>query len=393
LEALLMRDRSTVSEQGHLEYRSIRRRGLRLAVLAALSLAALPAAAAAQTNDTWTGAGSTSAWSNAANWTAGVPSASSGVLTFPTLTGCASPKTCYTSKNGLVGISATGLVFSNTAGQYKMQGNALTIGAGGISNKPGDNHGNLIQTPLVLSAPQTWAIGKGPGSGYNSLSLTAPVTGSSSSLGLTFPTSTGAATGDLFVDSNMEVGPVTASGVGGLHIGGAPGTNTPGSVNGTDLNAVTIRGGAKLVPNPSSTSGPLTITGGKLLLGTNTTNTGATTLAVNGAYSIDSTSTTTTFINQNGTTAGTDFSQLSATGNISLAGTLKIGQGATPTGCVALTKGDVATLFTTSETLSGTFSNAHQGATLTLSPSCESTAAHVQISYTSKSVTATVVSG
>jgi Bacterial Ig-like domain (group 3) len=367
------------------------RHGLWLIVLTILGLTALPAAAAAQTNDTWTGAATSSAWSNATNWTAGVPPAAAGVLTFPTLTGCAAPKTCYTSKNGLSGNSVTGLVFSNTAGQYKLQGNALTVGASGITDNPGGRRGDVINAPLTLGAAQTWAIGKGTGSAYDSLSLTGAITGSSSALSLTFPASSGAATGDLFVDSNMEVGPVTVSGVGGLHIGGCPTCNAPGSVNGSDGNAVLIHAGAKLVANPRSTVGPLTVTGGKLLLGTNTTNTGATTLAANGAFSIDSASTTTTFINANGSTPGTDFSQLSATGNVSLAGQLVIGQGAAASGCVALTAGDVATLFTTTGTLSGTFSNAHQGAILTLSPSCASTAAKVQIDYTSNSVTATVV--
>ena len=160
-------------------YGSIRVRGLGLAVWhQSCPASALPAAAAAQTNDTWTGAGTTSAWSNAANWTAGVPPTSAGILTFPTLTGCAAPKTCYTSKNGLTGVSATGLVFSNTAGQYKIQGNSLTVGASGITDNPGGSRGDLIQAPLVLGAPQTWAVGKGTGTSYNSLTLTAGVTGS-----------------------------------------------------------------------------------------------------------------------------------------------------------------------------------------------------------------------
>jgi hypothetical protein len=384
-----MGDSSAVSVRRDRSHRSIRVRGL-LTVLTILSLTALPAVAAAQTNDTWSGAGTTSAWSNAANWTAGVPSSSSGILTFPTLTGCASPKTCYTTKNGLTGISATGLVFSNTTGQYKIQGNSLTIAAGGITDKPGGPTGTVINAPLSLGAAQTWAIGKGSGSGYNSLSLTGGITGSGSALSLAFPS---AGAGDVFVDSNMEVGNVTVSGDGGLHVGGCPTCGDPGSVDATDGHSVTINSGATLVANPNSMVGPLAITSGKLLLGTNTTNTGTTTLAVKGAYSINSASSNSTFINANGSTAGTDFSQLNATGNISLAGTLKVGQGATPSGCVALNKGDVATLFTTTGTLSGTFSNAHQGATLTLSPSCEKTAAQVRINYTSKSVTGTVVSG
>jgi hypothetical protein len=379
---------SSASVRRHRRHGSIRGGGLWLIMLTIVGLIAVPAAAA-QTNDTWTGAATSSAWSNPTNWTAGVPPLAAGVLTFPTLTGCAAPKTCYTSKNGLSGISATGLVFSNTAGQYKIQGNDLTIGAGGITDNPGADRGDVINAPLTLSAAQTWAVGKGPGSAYNSLSLTGGITGSAAALGVVFPS---AGQGDVYVDSDMEVGPVTVNGAGGIHIGGAPGTNTPGSVNGSDGNTVTIRGGAKLVANPSATAGPLTITSGKLLLGTNSTNTGTTTLGVNGAFAIDSASTTTTFINDNGTVPGTDFSQLSATGNVSLAGTLKVGQGATPTGCIALTKGDVATLFTTTGALSGTFANAHAGAVLKLSPSCASPAAQVKIGYTSNSVTATVVS-
>lgn len=362
-------------------------RGLWLVVLTILALMAVPAAAA-QADDIWTGAASSSAWSNATNWTAGVPPASAGTLTFPTLSGCAAPETCYTSKNGQSGVSATGLVFSNTAGQYKLQGSSLTIGAGGITDKPGGPTGTVINAPLSLGAAQTWTVGAGTGSAYNSLSLTGGITGSSSALGLSFPSD---GQGDVFVDSNMEVGNVTVSGVGGLHVGGCPTCGDPGSVNGTDGHSVTINSGATLVANPSSTVGALSITGGKLLLGTNTTNTGTTTLAVNGAASINSASTTTTYIDDNGSTPGTDFSQLSATGNISLGGTLKVGQGAAPSGCVGLSPGDVATLITTTGTLTGTFANAPAGATLTMASSCQSPRPQVQIHYTSNSVTATVV--
>jgi hypothetical protein len=383
-----MGDCSTAFVRGNRRYGPVRGRRLWLVVLTTFGLMALPAAAA-QANDSWTGASTSSEWSVSTNWTAGAPPAAAGVLTFPTLTGCAPPKTCYTSHNGLSAISATGLVFSNTVGQYRILGNSLTIGAGGIMDNPGANRGTVINAPLILGAAETWTIGQGPGGAYDSLSLTGGVTGSSSALGVAFPA---AGQGDLYVDSDMEAGPVSVSGVGGLHVGGCPTCNTPGSVNGTDGNAVTIHSGAKLVANPGSKVGPLSVTGGKLLLGTNPTNTGTTTLGVKGAFSIDSASTTTTFIDSNGSTPGTAFSQLSATGNVSLAGTLKIGQGASSSGCVALSLGDVATLFTTSGTLSGTFANAPQGALITLSPSCSSSAHKVQIHYTSNSVTATVVS-
>ena len=234
--------------------------GLWLVVLTILALTAMPAAAA-QADDIWTGAATSSAWSNATNWTAGVPPATAGTLTFPTVSGCAAPETCYTSKNDQSGISATGLVFSNTAGQYKLQGNSLTIGAGGITDKPGGSTGTVINAPLSLGAAQTWTVGAGSGSAYNSLSLTGGVTGSSSALSLAFPS---AGFGDVYVDSDMEVGNVTVSGDGGLHVGGCPTCGDPGSVNGTNGHSVTINSGATLVANPSSTVGALSITGGKL---------------------------------------------------------------------------------------------------------------------------------
>src|SRR5579864_7499944 len=121
-----MGDCSAMGVRKHREYGAIRIRGRWLAVLTVLGFVGVPAAAA-QADDTWTGQGTTSSWSNTLNWTAGVPAATAGTLTFPTLTGCASPKTCYTSKNTLTGITATGLVFADTSGSYKIQGNALTI--------------------------------------------------------------------------------------------------------------------------------------------------------------------------------------------------------------------------------------------------------------------------
>ncbi len=83
-------------------------------------------------------------------------------------------------------------------------------------------------------------------------------------------------------------------------------------MNGTNGHQVTISDGATLVANPNSKAGQLSL-GGELLLGTNTTNTGTSTLSVNGTASLNSTSTTKTFINGNGSTPGTDFSQLTET--------------------------------------------------------------------------------
>ena len=365
--------------------RSLRIRGVLLAVLTSVGLLALPAAAA-RADDTWTGESSSSAWSNASNWTTGVPSGSAGTLTFPTLAGCG---TCYTSANDVSGISATGLVLSNTTGQYRISGDGLTVGPGGISYRSGGSTSDVIGAPLTLAAPQTWTIGKPDG--YNSLSLPGPITGPDDSLGVAFPAG---GPGDLFVDSKMEVGPVTVSGAGGLHIGGPPGSGMPGSVNASDGSTVTIHNGARLVANPDSQTGPLTITNGNLLLGTNSTNTGATTLAVDGGFSIDSASTTTTFIDDSGSTPGADFSQLSATGNIALAGQLVIGQGSSTSGCATLTQGDVAVLLRTTGTLSGTFAGVPDGTVLSMNGgSCQTPTPLVRINYTPNSVIATVLNG
>lgn len=361
-----------------------RTRGL-AAVLTTLGVMALPAAAA-QASATWTGAGTTPEWANAANWAGTPPAAnkSAGTLTFPTLSGCVAPKTCYTSHNGLAGVSATGLVFANTSSSYHiLQTNSprLTVGTGGVRDTPGGGAGDVIYDPLTLSGPQTWSVGSTV-NGYNSLTVLGGIAGPTTTVSVSVPR------GDLFIDSDMETGPASVSGAGGLHIGGAPGSGHPGSVNGTDGQPLTINGSV-LTANPSSTSGPVSLSGGTLQLGTNAQNNGTTTLSVHGTATLSSSTTFKTFINNNGSIPGTDFSQLSATGNITVGGRLVIGHGPVGGKCIALSAGDVATLVTTSGTLSGKFLNAAEGATLTLGNACPGT--KVKIHYASTSVTATVV--
>jgi hypothetical protein len=344
--------------------------------------------AAAQADATWTGASTTSSsWSDSANWSdATIPTGSTGTLSFPTLGSCG---TCYTSTNDLSGISATSLVLGNSSSQYQILGKVFTVGDGGINDTPGHGTGDVIKAPIALSDSQTWVVGTTVNNGYNSLTLLGGIKGGSGDA-VTISTPNG----DLFVDSDMEAGPVTSQGPGGLHIGGAPGLNEPGSINASNGQPVTVNGGT-LTPNPGSTTGPLSITGSTLLLlGTNKANTDATSLQVNGNATLGSSITTRTFIDDNGSTAGTDFSQLSATGNITLGGTLDLRQARlnNNTGtCVALTPGDVATLVTTTGTLSGAFSNAPDGTTLTVASSCQSTPPKLRINYTASSVTATVL--
>ena len=363
-----------------------------LSLLTTLGALVLPAAVA-QADAAWTGASSSASWSAPANWSGSTPPTTSGTaagtLSFPTLGTCG---TCYASRDDLTGISATGLTFGNTTAQYRILGNRFTVGGGGISDSPGGGAGDVVNAAVALSGgSQAWVVGSQV-NGYNSLTLLGGISGGGGdAVAMSMPR------GDLFVDSDMEVGPVTSSGPGGLHIGGAPGLNEPGSINGSDGEPVTVSGGS-LVANLGSTTGPLSMSGASiLLLGTNPKNNGATRLDVRGAVTLGSSVTTKSFIDNNGSSAGTDFSQLSASGNITLGGKLVLGQGlsnSNNTGsCVALNSGDVATLVTTTGTLSGTFANAPGGATLTMANSCESTPPRLQIAYTSHSVTATVVSG
>lgn len=371
-------------------------RGVSLTAITILGVMALPAAAA-QADDTWSGASmTTQLWSDTNNWAgnlAPVP-ASAGTLTFPGLGSCAAPAACYTSHNDLSGVNATGLVLSNTTAgsSYHILGNGLTLGTGGILNDSGGQTGNVINTPLALNADQTWTIGAGFTTNYNSLSLasTAAVTGTST-LGVTFPTGTGASFGgDLFVGSNIEVGAVTVSGDGGLHIGAGGAT---GSVNGTNGNAVAIINKATLIANPGASVGALTSTGGKLLLGTGTGNTGTTTLSVTGPVTLDSASTFSSLINGNGSTAGTDFSQLTASGNVSLNGGLSLAQGQINGSCVTLDRGDVATLITTTGTVSGAFTGVPDGSVVNVAGTSPCAGAQFRINYTPHSVIATVTSG
>ena len=388
-------------------------------MLTILGLFALPAAAA-QADASWTGASTSNLWSTPSNWTRAAPTSNSnaGLLTFPDLStnpACTATPTstaCYSTKNDLLGVSATGLVFNNNRvftnpfpnnqpTVYQIQGtssNGLTIGAKGITDQPGNNTSAVIKVPLALSAPQRWAIGLSFGSSHNSLTVLGSVTGPSSPVGVMFHTSNGAATGDLFVDSSMQVGDVTVDGVGGLHVGACPTCNHPGSVNGTDGNEVTMNSGSTLTANPGATVGPLTLNGAELLLGTNIGNTQPTTLGVNGSVTMDAATTTTAYINDNGSTPGLDFSQLAASSqlgassDVKLAGQLIVGQGVGDGGCAVLNNGDVATLVTTSGTLSGTFAGVPDGKVVTMNGgSCQGTLPKVQIHYTTNRVTATVV--
>ncbi len=347
---------------------------------------ALPASAWA-TGFTWTGADSSSSWSVGTNWGGTAPSGSVGTLTFPALTSASctgpTPPTCYGSNNDITGLSANALDIDDGV-RYFLSGNGITLGAGGITAAPSANDNGQIpifQIPLTLSADQTWSITGGTSNQQLSMGSDANVTGSADTLGLAFSDQT-----FLDYDADAEVGAITATGSGTVALGSPTG---PGSLNATDGNPVSFSGGAGLFAQHGAT-GPLTMSGGTIQVGVGGgQSSGQEQLTVMGTVSLNSSSSLGMSINQAGTTAGTDYSQLSATGNVNLgSATLDLGGQSSGGTCPTLTTGEVDTLITTTGSLTGTFSGLPDGSTTHLR--CTGTEPTVKINYTSDSVTATV---
>ncbi|HEY5318825.1 MAG TPA: Ig-like domain repeat protein [Solirubrobacteraceae bacterium] len=348
------------------------RRGGLMAVAILTVVLGLPSSAGALTDFSWSGASAAPNWSVGTNWGGTAPSGSVGTLSFPALTGCT---TCYQSSNDVTGLSANAISIDDGV-PYDITGDGLTLGAGGITAAPSasDTGSNAdIGLPLTLGAPQTWSITGGSSSQQLAVGT---VTGSADPLTVNLGSS-----GILALNS-LEVGAVTLSGDGAVGVFG--------SLNGTDGNSVDLTASARLaVSAAGATSGPLTSTGGAVQVGQGHPDDG--TLAVNGAFTLDSASSLTMFIDQTGTTSGTDFSQLTAGGTVSLAGA-SLGLRGPGSGCPALHVGDVDTLISTTGALSGTFSGVPDGTTVTLLCSGGTgTAPTVTIHYTADSVTATVL--
>ena len=331
------------------------------ALLSAIVVLLLVAAAPALADSTWVGGGSDSNWSTATNWQNGTgPAASTadGTLTFPSMS-CSS--TCA-STNDLSGVSLTGLTIDAKT-SYNVTGNAVTLGSGGISTTGGgSNLAASWSAPIALNGSQTWSIGGG-----GQLAMDGAISGASDAVTVDFS----GFDSILAINSDDEIGPVTASGGGFLSLDGGA------SLNGTDGNAVSLTSGSYLQEIGNATLGPLTVTGSNIGVG------GAFSvdnLTVNGTASIDGASTTTFGL---GASTG---SQLSASGNVSLGGSVSLET------CSALTPGTTYTLVqSTGGSLSGTFSNAPEGATLTAQCLGSTPEGTVQLHYTATSVTANVM--
>jgi hypothetical protein len=444
---------------------------------------------------TWTGATTLGAgasnWSTTTNWGGTAPSGTVGTLSFPPLTNAectaaAPTETCYASNNNLSSLTANAITIAAYF-PYYITGNALTLGAGGITATPTANvtsYSNVptIDTPIALGADQTWTIQS------SQFFLRGSVTGTHT-LGIGF---TGAGSSFLDVTGDTEVGAVAATLSGTttsvrsgaatlsgsttstrtelappLTIGVAPavflrrrstlyktgrpkkaviaasptgavnpvhtitqddatagffdeglhktnsnlanllgtGSTTAscsctgnvviegpdlegaGSLNGTNGNPVTFSNGAGLAAFGGGTVGPLTMSGGQIQVGEGRSSDGV--LTVNGNATVNSAEVS-LFINQAGTTAGTDYSQLRVNGPLSLASASLSLFGGEPGGqqaCPTLAPGAVDTLISAAS-VTGTFNNIPDGTVIPLY-GCTSTANTVTINYTATTVTAT----
>jgi hypothetical protein len=374
---------------------------LRLALIVAACALALPTAALAQTDFTWTGSAPGSAnWSNSSNWAgASAPSGAVGRLTFPLLTSAActaSPPTatCQTSNNDITGLTVNALSIDDGApvsSSYQIGGNAITLGTGGISASTNATSLGLaaLRMPITLAGSQTWSIdGNGNGS---QVGLYGNVTGAPADA-LTITLS-----GETFLGLNgndVEVGPVTITGANTAATGNASFRNgslsignpsAGGQLNGTDGSPVSLRNAG--ITSENGTVGPLSVAGGNIQVGEGGPPPMGK-LTVNGALTLDGATDVRMFVNGSGTT---EYSQINASGTVDLGNAQLFASGDDGHGnCPALKRGDVATLITSAAGVSGTFARIPDGTTVPLGCSSSSPPG-LRINYTPNSVTATVV--
>ncbi len=386
-----------------------RLRGAVLALTLAACGFALLASSAVAANFTWSGGAPLGEpkWSNGANWGGSTPSGSVGTLTFPALSSpaCTAEPTkanCYKSENDLSGLTVNELVVDAEKHPYEITGELFTLGSGGLKAKisGGEATGHVRLPPVRLGASQEWTLDGNDEFGELTLN---EVTGTATNLNVVLSHQ-----GVLSAaDGNIEVGPVAVTGANSSDTGQKASENgtllAVSSVNGADSQPVTVTDvvlsafGSEARVN--STVGGMTSTGSVISIGgVSTPPVG--TLTVAGGITLDSTSAVALEIFGTGTTAGTDYSQIRATGAVNLASaalSIQAVAGAATEAeafqCPALKLGEVYTLLTTTGSLTGTFAGIPDETTVPLScGQAKETPPTAKITYTANAVTATVES-
>ncbi len=392
--------------------------GVLIAALA-LCICALPASAWALSPESFTWTGGTLAasglsaadWSGTTNWTpeaslskAPAENETVGKLTFPSLSSSAACKTeppsdtCYMSTNNVKGLTVNGIEVYGGA-PYYITGEAITLGAGGIKSTPAIassiGPSPTLDLPIKLGAAQSWLIEGGEEGGQ--LDLAGAVTGAAETLGVELKEG-----GRLSLENGVEVGNTTIKGANPSLTGAGAGVNgfvdllhppvpgaSTGTLNSTDLHSVTVEHAAI---DGVGSLGSLTLTGGQIQVGNGYPEPGL--ITVDGALSLDSASVALFTIGEAGTTAGTDYGQLKATGNVNLGGAemVVLLRPNGPSSCPALKAGDVDTILSTTGSLTGTFAGVPNGTVIETAeegPECKK--AKLVIEYGEHAVTATVL--
>jgi hypothetical protein len=350
------------------------------------TLAGAPAALAL-TNFSWNGVNpaqtsnpTSFGWSQPLNWSGDTsPSGSIGQLSFPDLGGTCDTTTnpadaCYVSLDDAGAVTATGLSIDDYW-PYEVSpaaaGDTITLNDSGTtinaasSDGIGSGYAPDISVPVIVGQDQGWNINgensnDDPGNG-----LEVDTVSGDNVLNIFL------VNGGVFYTTTVDTASVSFNGYGSAVAEQlADGTNV-------SLPEVTVAEGATLyVESPDATSGEIaTINGSGLFVGGY--GSPDTTLAVDGsaefnaaALGID--------IDGDGSAAGTDFSQLAATGNIDFSNaTLFLVQGTDDSSgdCATLTPGSSLPIITSSGTITGDLSYYDASDTLqTLAPGQTSTA-------------------
>lgn len=355
-------------------------------------------------------------WSKAENWVGGAAPPESldvGTLTYPHLTGecnnVSVSKACYRSANDLNGLEVDKISLDVTH-QYELLGNPIQLGAGGFeagaSTTPAP-YANSVEMPIELTANQHWFF-HGHLSGMiregDEVRFGGQISGEDRALEVTTDNF-----GYMALDNGHpddELGPVTFKGAdtsqygneasynGGLGLGfpSSPGDAWP-KLNATDGNPVKFEHSVVI---GSGELGPLSVVASKVDVGDSapepTEPLGG--IKVNGALSLDVTSETAFNIREGGVVPDVDYTQISATGKVSLNESLFFLGGFESDGgeCPKLPEGRQYKLIETTGQLEGTFRDMPNGTVVEVwcfHPPSE-VPPRLKITYTEHAVIATV---
>lgn len=353
------------------------------------------AAYASAPTATWQGASELSPeWTEGANWQTGLapsPLEELATLTFPHLSqaACATStpsEFCYLSVNDELGLATEALQLDD-GDTYFIFGNAITLGSGGIDAGPASGtsgpHGDYVETPIQLSATQTWSVTDRSGGalGENGVLWGGAITGDPSDA-LTIELANGPLT--LLAENDTEVGPVAikgASAAEGIRNGIVSMGNA--ELNSTDAEPVALS--HAWLDGFDVALGPLSTTGAYLEVED---------IAVDSAK-LDDTSLVGFDVSGNGATPGVDNSQLTSHGAIELNGAhfeLLVRRPTEKSLCPTLFPGETFTFVSTTGPLTGDFSNAPEGGEVPIAFSSECTprSQTIQLAYHESGATQTV---